>query len=71
MLTMHKHLYAFAYYLMHNTLPLSIKYFDNPLITFQNDSVKLLHLKKNLNNILQIFFFTVAFEKQLELSFFL
>ena len=57
---MHKHVYAFTYYLMNSIFPLFIKYFDNPLITFQN-----------LNHNLQIFLFTVAFEKQLELYFFM
>ena len=43
---MHKLVYAFTYYLMNNILPLFIKYFDNPLITFQN-----------LNHNLQTFFY--------------
>jgi hypothetical protein len=67
---MHKHVYASTYYLMNNILPYFIKYVDNPLITFQNDSVQLLYLNKNnFNHNLQIFFCTFAFKKQLELSF--
>ena len=67
---MHKHVYASSYYQMNNILPFFIKYVDNPLITFQNDSVQLLYLNKNnFNHNLQKLYCTFAFEKQLELSF--
>jgi hypothetical protein len=56
--TMHKHVYAFTYYLMNSRLPLFIKYFDNPLITFQN-------IKHNL----QIFFFYCRFWKTTRVIF--
>ena len=55
--TMHKHVYSSPYYLMNNRLPFFIKYFDSPLITFQNDNFQLLYLnKKNFNHILYRYF---------------
>jgi len=49
---------------MNNRLPFFIKYFDNPLITFQNDNFQLLYLNKNnFNHNLQIFFLLLSILK--------